>query len=108
MDTKEIISLNVDQSVEKLSGILRQVYYKSCPLPTTKPTGKFVPWWTPELNDLRKEARKLQRGITPGVENQPLLAYKETKNKYKNLIQKLKRSPREEFSREIHRILWNV
>jgi hypothetical protein len=104
MDTEEIISVNeIDQSVEKLSSILRHAYYKSCPLLTIKPTGKCVPWWTPELTDLRKEARRLQRRITLGVENQSLLAYKETKNKYKNLIQKLKRSSWKEFTSSVEK-----
>ena len=72
--------------------------------PPFLPKTKYVPWWSPKLNSLRKHVnalkRRLKRCKNPALRDMYNSRYKDLKNKYKAEILKAKQDSWKEFCME--------
>jgi hypothetical protein len=82
----------LDNAITTIWDNLEDICHTS--FPTFLPKAKYVPWWTPKLNTLRKRVNALKRRIKR-TKNQALREsynkqYKDIKNQYKTEILKAK------------------
>jgi hypothetical protein len=91
----QIQSVNeIEEKVSKVTEVLRQGFYKACPLKKTKTRSKTKSYWSPELTHLRAEARRLGRQVNSAT-RLPVEAwntYAEARKAFKRALRQAKRA----------------
>ena len=80
----------LDKMVNKLNVCITKTLDKSCPEVKAKLINLNNPWWTPQLQDMRKEVTALHKRLILSPIQQNQLNYKRVLRKYKNKCRKLK------------------
>ena len=84
----------LDKMVHKITHVIEEITEKCCPTMPAKQVNKNNPWWTPQMNYLRKEVNALYRNYLRKQDDITHTNYRQVLRKYKNLRSKAKNKHR--------------
>ena len=82
---------DIDIVAERTCSILEAPMDKACPMKVVRPKGKSKPWWTPELETLKKEAKRTQNQAKRRNSDEAWEVYRQAKRTLKTETRKARR-----------------
>ena len=83
---------DIDTAAERICSILEAAMDKACPLKVVRPKGKSKSWWTPELETLKRQAKRTQNQAKRRKTDEAWEVYHQAKRTLKTETRKAKRN----------------